>query len=198
MSKNNSKTMSETCVYHVDLVSSMRTDEKLLAFYKNAILQLEYDKEILESIRECCEINSQGFLEIYIEEKQTKHNNSGIKILPIIRNKVFEFLYKIENFKIDGIEDIFLVLVSLSKSNSSQSTSPCIVDGTEKYHLPLRLSAVIIPYPLSSEPVSSKSSNANISLPPSGIRTSANAISDILGVKFPAESKESRNQSLLE
>ena len=54
----------------------------------------------------------QKILEIYIEEKQTKYKNSGIKILPIIKNKVFEFLYKIENFKIDGIEDIFLVLVS--------------------------------------------------------------------------------------
>ena len=85
MSKNNSKAMSETCVYHVDLVSSMRTDEKLLAFYKNAILQLEYDKEILESIHECCELNPHGFLEIYIEGENTKLSNSD-ELASLIRS----------------------------------------------------------------------------------------------------------------
>jgi len=73
--KDNSKAMSETCVYHVDLVSSMKTDEKLLAFYKDAIGKLDFDGETIDSISESCEINHNGFLEIYIESENTKITN---------------------------------------------------------------------------------------------------------------------------
>ncbi len=109
--------MSETCVYHVDLVSSLRTDEKLLAFYKSAIQKLDQDKEILEVISECCEINSQGFLEIYIEGENTKIVNpeefvSLVKsidsIVGITNNSEFsltvEFPYSRKTWQKNGFE----------------------------------------------------------------------------------------------
>ncbi len=109
--------MSETCVYHVDLVSSLRTDEKLLAFYKSAIQKLDQDKEILEVISECCEINSQGFLEIYIEGENTKIVNheefvSLVKsidsIVGISNNSEFsltvEFPYSRKTWQKNGFE----------------------------------------------------------------------------------------------
>jgi len=85
VAKNNTKAMSETCVYYVDLVSSMKTDEKLLAFYKDAIEKLDFDGETLDLISECCEINSHGFLEIYIESQNTKISNSDDLVL-LVKN----------------------------------------------------------------------------------------------------------------
>ena len=93
MAKNNSKAMSETCVYYVDLVSSMKTDEKLLAFYKDAIEKLDFDGETLDLISECCEINSHGFLEIYIESENTK-----------ISNWTVEFPYSRKSWRKNGFE----------------------------------------------------------------------------------------------
>jgi hypothetical protein len=85
MSKNNPKAMSETCIFHADLVSSMKTDEKLLTFFKNSIQNLDFDEEVLKLICDCCEINSLGFLEIYIEDEIIKAINSD-EIVSLIKN----------------------------------------------------------------------------------------------------------------
>lgn len=77
--------MSETCIFHADLVSSLKTDQKLLTFFKNAILNLDFDQEVLQLICSCSEINSSGFLEIYIEDEIIKATNSD-EIVQLIKN----------------------------------------------------------------------------------------------------------------
>lgn len=85
MSKYNSKAMSETCIFHADLVSSKKTNEKFLTFFKNAILNLDFYQEVLQLICSCSEINSSGFLEIYIEDEIIKATNSD-EIVQLIKN----------------------------------------------------------------------------------------------------------------
>ena len=51
-------------------------------------------------------------LNIYLEKNKSKFVNKGLKIIPTIKNKKFNFLYKVANFKIDNIENIYLLLVS--------------------------------------------------------------------------------------
>jgi|TARA_Y100000294_G_scaffold120326_1_gene111780 hypothetical protein len=51
-------------------------------------------------------------LNIYLEKNKSKFVNNGLRIIPEINNNEFKFLYKIENFKIEGINNIFLLLVS--------------------------------------------------------------------------------------
>ena len=51
-------------------------------------------------------------LNIYLGKNKSKFVNKGLKIIPTIKNKKFNFLYKVANFKIDNIENIYLLLVS--------------------------------------------------------------------------------------
>ena len=97
MTKNNTKTMSETGVYQVDLVSSTKINEKLLSSYKFDIQKLDFDEETLELISECSEINTQGFLEIYIESENAKFSNSD-ELVSLIKNldSIIEFANKSE------------------------------------------------------------------------------------------------------
>lgn len=85
MSKYNSKAMSETCIFHADLFSSIKTDEKLLTFFKDSIQNLDFNVEVLNLICDCCEINSLGFIEIYIEDEIIKATNSD-EIISLIKN----------------------------------------------------------------------------------------------------------------
>ena len=97
MTENNSKTMSETGVYQVDLISSAKINEKLLSSYKFDIQNLDFDEETLELISECSEINPQGFLEIYIESENAKFSNSD-ELVSLIKNldSIIEFANKSE------------------------------------------------------------------------------------------------------
>ena len=97
MTKNNTKTMSETGVYQVDLISSAKINEKLLSSYKFDIQNLDFDEETLELISECSEINPQGFLEIYIESENAKLFNSD-ELVSLIKNldSIIEFANKSE------------------------------------------------------------------------------------------------------
>ena len=97
MTKNNTKTMSETGVYQVDLISSAKINEKLLSSYKFDIQNLDFDEETLELISECSEINPQGFLEIYIESENAKFSNSD-ELVSLIKNldSIIEFANKSE------------------------------------------------------------------------------------------------------
>ena len=97
MTKNNTKTMSETGVYQVDLISSAKINEKLLSSYKFDIQKLDFDEETLELISECSEINTQGFLEIYIESENAKLFNSD-ELVSLIKNldSIIEFANKSE------------------------------------------------------------------------------------------------------
>ena len=97
MTKNNTKTMSETGVYQVDLISSAKINEKLLSSYKFDIQNLDFDEETLELISECSEINTQGFLEIYIESENAKLFNSD-ELVSLIKNldSIIEFANKSE------------------------------------------------------------------------------------------------------
>ena len=97
MTKNNTKTMSETGVYQVDLVSSTKINEKILSSYKFDIQKLDFDEETLELISECSEINTQGFLEIYIESENAKFSNSD-ELVSLIKNldSIIEFANKSE------------------------------------------------------------------------------------------------------
>lgn len=97
MTENNSKTMSETGVYQVDLVSSTKINEKILSSYKFDIQKLDFDEETLELISECSEINTQGFLEIYIESENAKLSNSD-ELVSLIKNldSIIEFANKSE------------------------------------------------------------------------------------------------------
>jgi hypothetical protein len=89
--------MSETGVYQVDLVSSTKINEKLLSSYKFDIQKLDFDEETLELISECSEINTQGFLEIYIESENAKLFNSD-ELVSLIKNldSIIEFANKSE------------------------------------------------------------------------------------------------------
>jgi hypothetical protein len=97
VTKNNTKTMSETGVYQVDLISSAKINEKLLSSYKFDIQNLDFDEETLELISECSEINPQGFLEIYIESENAKFSNSD-ELVSLIKNldSIIEFANKSE------------------------------------------------------------------------------------------------------
>jgi hypothetical protein len=97
VTKNNTKTMSETGVYQVDLISSAKINEKLLSSYKFDIQNLDFDEETLELISECSEINPQGFLEIYIESENAKLFNSD-ELVSLIKNldSIIEFANKSE------------------------------------------------------------------------------------------------------
>jgi hypothetical protein len=89
--------MSETGVYQVDLVSSTKINEKILSSYKFDIQKLDFDEETLELISECSEINTQGFLEIYIESENAKLFNSD-ELVSLIKNldSIIEFANKSE------------------------------------------------------------------------------------------------------
>lgn len=89
--------MSETGVYQVDLVSSTKINEKILSSYKFDIQKLDFDEETLELISECSEINTQGFLEIYIESENAKLSNSD-ELVSLIKNldSIIEFANKSE------------------------------------------------------------------------------------------------------
>ena len=89
--------MSETGVYQVDLISSAKINEKLLSSYKFDIQNLDFDEETLELISECSEINTQGFLEIYIESENAKLFNSD-ELVSLIKNldSIIEFANKSE------------------------------------------------------------------------------------------------------
>ena len=64
--------MSETSVYHVDLVSSSKFDEKVFQNFKTQIEDLNHDRDVIESFLDCIQINSQGYVEIYVEQGNTK------------------------------------------------------------------------------------------------------------------------------
>lgn len=51
-------------------------------------------------------------LNIYLEKNKSVFINDDLRIIPEIINNKFKFLYKVENFKIEGINNIFLLLVS--------------------------------------------------------------------------------------
>lgn len=72
MTKNSTSSMSETSVYHVDLVSLSKFDEKVFQNYKNLIGDLPSDKDLLESIVDCMLLSSGGLIEIYVEQGNTK------------------------------------------------------------------------------------------------------------------------------
>jgi hypothetical protein len=72
MTKNTTTTMSETSVYHVDLVSSSKFDEKVFQNFKTQIEDLNHDRDVIESFLDCIQINSQGYVEIYVEQGNTK------------------------------------------------------------------------------------------------------------------------------
>jgi hypothetical protein len=72
MTKNTTTTMSETSVYHVDLVSSSKFDEKVFQNFKTQIGDLNHDRDVIESFLDCIQINSQGYVEIYVEQGNTK------------------------------------------------------------------------------------------------------------------------------
>ena len=72
MTKNTTTTMSETSVYHVDLVSSSKFDEKVFENFKKQIDELNHDRDVIESFLDCIELNSKGSIEIYVEQGNTK------------------------------------------------------------------------------------------------------------------------------
>lgn len=72
MTKNTTTTMSETSVYHVDLVSSSKFDEKVFENFKKLIDELNHDRDVIESFLDCIELNSKGSIEIYVEQGNTK------------------------------------------------------------------------------------------------------------------------------
>lgn len=72
MTKNTTTTMSETSVYHVDLVSSSKFDEKVFENFKKQIDELNHDRDAIESFLDCIELNSKGYIEIYVEQGNTK------------------------------------------------------------------------------------------------------------------------------
>ena len=51
-------------------------------------------------------------LQIYINKNNIKFTDTSISIVPIFIENKFEFTYKIINFKIDTIDNIYLKLVS--------------------------------------------------------------------------------------
>ncbi len=64
--------MSETSVYHVDLVSSSKFDEKAFQNFKRVVSDIPTDTETLENFLEVMELNPEGNIEIYIEQGGTK------------------------------------------------------------------------------------------------------------------------------
>lgn len=76
MTKNTTTTMSETSVYNVDLVSSSKCDEKVFKNFKNQIGDLNQDHDVIENFLDCIELNSQGYIEIYVEQGNTKLTDS--------------------------------------------------------------------------------------------------------------------------
>jgi len=76
MTKNTTTTMSETSVYHVDLVSSSKFDEKVFQNFKSQIGDSNQDQDVIESFLDCVELNSQGYIEIYVEQGNTKLTDS--------------------------------------------------------------------------------------------------------------------------
>ena len=52
-----------------------------------------------------------SILKIFIDDHNLNYKDEGLSILPIFKNKIFGFSYKIENFKIEKIENIYLKLL---------------------------------------------------------------------------------------
>jgi hypothetical protein len=87
MSKKHVNSMSETSVYHVDLISSSEFDKKAFENLKKIISEVPSDSETLENFLEAMQLNSDGNVEIYIEQGNTKLLNS---------EDFVEFIKKIE------------------------------------------------------------------------------------------------------
>lgn len=59
--------MSESCIFSIDLVSEKRCHPEMIPFIKSKIRELDFDREVIDSVCAILSINNDDRVEIYME-----------------------------------------------------------------------------------------------------------------------------------
>lgn len=87
--------MSESCIFHLDLVSKMKCEGPMLKYVVDKIREIDFDKEVIEIICAVIEINRDQKIEIYLEEAIYQEN---------VPSEFLDLISKIENI-VGGFTD---------------------------------------------------------------------------------------------
>jgi len=111
MAKNKENRMNENCLYSLDLISKRKCQQIMLDITKSKILSLDFDQDVLDTISECCELTSEGRIEIYVESEPYRENAP---------EEFLELIQKIENM-VGGFDNKSVFNWVVEFPHSSQS-----------------------------------------------------------------------------